>query len=274
MANIQHGTLTGYTAQACRCGQCTAAQNRYNARRRRLIAYGQWEFLIDAEPTRQHVQHLRAVGLGLKRISAFSGISDGAITRLIYGDHRRGYGPTKRVHQTTAAALQAVRADLDTLAGGARIDATGTRRRVQALVCLGWSLKAQAQRAGLDYQYYARIPGIDRVTVRNARAVRAVYDDLSMSTAPDGIYVARTRRMAARKGYVSPLAWDDDTIDDPAAAPDLGVRVHASVALLENFEELTELGYTSERAAERLGVTSGYLTELRRRARARERVAA
>jgi len=34
---------------------------------------------------------------------------------------------------------------------------------------------------------------------------------------------AATRRAAAR-GWAPPLAWDDDTIDDPNATPDLGAE--------------------------------------------------
>jgi hypothetical protein len=32
--------------------------------------------------------------------------------------------------------------------------------------------------------------------------------------------------MAERRGWSGPLAWDDDTIDDPNASPDTGERSH------------------------------------------------
>ncbi|WP_295694431.1 hypothetical protein, partial [Lapillicoccus sp.] len=58
----------------------------------------------------------------------------------------------------------------------------------------------------------------DRISARAWRQVRQVYDRLSMTPGPSP--TARAR--AAARGYAPPLAWDDDTIDDPRALPDLG----------------------------------------------------
>ena len=58
-----------------------------------------------------------------------------------------------------------------------------------------------------------------RITVKTARTVSAMYDRLSMQPAPESITAARTRLWASRKGFAPPLAWDDETIDDPMAEP-------------------------------------------------------
>lgn len=217
MVTIEHGTLTGYKIRGCRCPQCTEAQRRYNSRRDRLILYGRWEYMVDAEPVRQHVNHLRTAGLGWKRTAGLAGVSISTVSKLLYGSGTRGMGPTQRVRPSTATAILAVRADLDALADKACIDAAGTRRRLQALACLGWSLGEQGRRLGWTHQNYSALQTRTQVIARTARLVRALYDELSMTPAPAGPGVERARRAAARKGYLPPLAWDDDLIDLPDA---------------------------------------------------------
>lgn len=58
-----------------------------------------------------------------------------------------------------------------------------------------------------------------RVTRGTERAVRALYDRLAMTPAPPGSSASQTRRWAQLRGWVGPLSWDDETIDDPTARP-------------------------------------------------------
>jgi hypothetical protein len=46
-----------------------------------------------------------------------------------------------------------------------------------------------------------------------------------MTPPPPSGAVARTRARAAAKGWHGPLAWDDDSIDDPESRPQLGRNV-------------------------------------------------
>lgn len=53
-----------------------------------------------------------------------------------------------------------------------------------------------------------------------AEKIIAIYDELSMVDPPRDDYRAPRGIQSARKsGYVSPLAWDDEAIDDPYALP-------------------------------------------------------
>jgi transcriptional regulator with XRE-family HTH domain len=242
-------------------------KQQYNLRRSRLIAYGTWQTLVDAEPVRQHIQQLQNAGLGWQRVAALAGVSTGAVSRILYGQPAAGWAPSKRIQPETATALLAVHADLDALADSARIDATGARRRIHALMCLGWTQVEQAERIGWTPKNYTRLHHSTLVRAVTARAIRAMYDDLSMTVAPDSPGATYARGLAKRRGYAPPLAWDDDTIDDPNAKPDLGEKVPSVDALLENLGELAEQRCEPEEIAARLGVTTGYLVELRRRAR-------
>lgn len=103
------------------------------------------------------------------------------------------------------------------------IDSTGSRRRVQALLALGWTYRDINQAAGWSTSHVggnaANVLKHSRVHLDTADRVRAAYDELSMRL-PTGQYVNRQRKLAASKGYLVPLMWDDGRIDDPAYRPD------------------------------------------------------
>lgn len=223
----QHGTYACYVLDCCRCLPCAQANAAYEQHRVRQQAYGRWNGLIDAQPVRDHVRALQAAGLGLKRIAAKTGVPHGTLWKLIYG--KPGYEPSKRVRPDTAArvlALQAV--TLDDLGARRPVDPTGTRRRLQALVALGWSQAKLAGRLGMQPTNFTRvILGPGDVAAATARATKALYDELWDQAPPenahrDRIAAARSRNRACELGWPSPLAWDDNTIDDPLAGPDLG----------------------------------------------------
>lgn len=75
----------------------------------------------------------------------------------------------------------------------------------------------------------------------------------------------RTRARAVRVGLVPPLAWDDETLDDPDAAPAPGPALDVSaLGLGEVFEDygwLIEAGENPERAARRCGRTLWAITK-------------
>lgn len=224
-ANHQHGTYACYTLDGCRCLPCAQAVREYEQNRVRQQAYGRWNGLVDAEPSRRHVRALMDAGMGLKRIVAVSGIPQGQLWKLMYGKKRPDGSqvPSKRVRPSTEARILAVRLDL---ADGARVDSIGAVRRLQALVALGWSQSKVANRLGiLPANFTPVIQGRrSTITVAHDKAVRALYDDLSMRLPPevewrDKIAAARARNYAKARGWLPPLAWDDDQLDDPECRP-------------------------------------------------------
>lgn len=223
-ARHEHGERNAYVLDGCRCLPCAAAASAYELERIRRHAYGRWDGLVDAGPAREHARALMAAGVGWKRIAAQAGVSTGAVSKLLYGDATRAtpQGPSKRIRPEAAARILAVRADL---ADGATVDGVGTARRLQALVCGGWSQHKLAARLGVQpSNFTAVVYGRGGVTVATARAVDALYEEL-WNTAPpaespgDRAAVTRARRLADWRGWAPALAWDEDTIDDPAATP-------------------------------------------------------
>jgi DNA-binding transcriptional regulator YdaS (Cro superfamily) len=102
--------------------------------------------------------------------------------------------------------------------GRGLLEATGTRRRLQALVALGWSQNQLAATLGASPSVVSQLvlgATYRHVEYATAANVAALYDELSMTPGP----CARARDRAARLGYVPPLAWAEGTIDDPRATP-------------------------------------------------------
>lgn len=222
------GTLLAYKIDKCRCGACTAANRRYGARRSRLLAYGQWAPLVDAGPARDHIAMVGAAGLGQNRLAEVAEVSLPTVWRI-------AAGRTRRVRPQTATAILAVRADLDTLDDRALTDAAGTRRRLEALAVLGWSLGEQSARTGRPRNAFSRILTAPMVQARTARDVRALYSQLWDTPPPPGAPGSeRARRYAARSGWLPPVAWDDDLIDLPDT--DLQQELARRAALMDDDE--------------------------------------
>lgn len=261
-----HRNLTCVKDYRCQRPECLARNRDYMNRRYRLMAYGRWQPYTDAEPVRRHVRMLMSYGIGLPRIEKLSGTSSGTMAKLMYAQHTRGRGPSKRVRAHTAARLLAVKPVFDNIAPRSLVDGTGTRRRLQALVAIGWPQMTLARLAGVDKltvndQVLERVPTAYGAT---ARAVRDLYDQL-WNVDPETRGVTRrwsehARALAARRRWAPPAAWDDDTIDSPAATPDLGEHVGRYVSIAEDAHWLIdEHGYTRQQVAMRLGVTKRHL---------------
>ena len=107
-----------------------------------------------------------------------------------------------------------------------RVDSLGARRRLRALVALGWTRKGIAEHIPtMDPAYLARLVHSDKpITAWTALRIEQVYQKLSEAHPEDhgvpGPEARRSRAEAVARQWASPVAWDDDTIDDPAAIPD------------------------------------------------------
>jgi hypothetical protein len=228
--------------------------------------------------------------MSLLQISEATGISTCHIQRI-------SSGAVRTVLQSTAWAIS--RAKPEPMRSASFRDSTGTRRRVQALACLGYSYAAQAdlvetvtgRRVTNDaVSHWMTNP---MVTHAVAEDVARVYEKYAMVPRDLDNTVARRSR---KKGWAPPLAWDDDTIDDPKAKPDFGnvqgleLPDEAAIAMamsgqrhkigrpLNNaekriaIERAFELGLSDSRTAELIGIRRGSVcaTRVRMRWRAEE----
>ncbi|MFP8944742.1 hypothetical protein ACLIYM_25365 [Streptomyces fenghuangensis] len=223
MAERPHG-YARYKLDGCRCYTCGWARARYEENRQRAIAYGTWQPHVPAAPVREHITQLQQCGMGLRAIAAAAGVDRKRLQAILSGRPERGTGPQEKVRPALATAVLAVEPTLDTLGGSTVIGATGTRRRLQALIARGFPQAVLAARLGMTPGNFNSTLGRDRTIARTARAVRALYDELSLAD-PDGhgaspAGITRARRYAAEHCWAPVGAWDEETIDDPAAFPD------------------------------------------------------
>lgn len=154
------------------------------------------------------------------------------------------------------------------------VPAIGFNRRVHSLMAIGWTQKEIAAELGIAQGNLA-LKLRTNETVRRAThvAMVEVYERLCM-TRRDGMAARRTAAIAARRGWVPPLGWDD--IDDPAESPagwqyEATPRAAALTDLVESGYHLSEavrqLGISAsslERWCERNGLRAEYMVLLRR----------
>lgn len=225
-------TRTCYVAHKCRCDGCTEGSRASEEKRRRQHLYGTFDNgLVDAAPVRAHIETLQASGLGWKRIAELSGVGYTAISQLIYGrkgsntDPRKGE-VLKRVSREKAEKILALQPSIEFLREGALVPALGTHRRIQALVCNGWSLNAISTRLGNDTSNLTTLLRRDHVRKATHQAVEALFAELWNVQAPTSTWhekasATRAIRYAKARRWLPPLAWDDpDTDREPPTVED------------------------------------------------------
>lgn len=102
-------------------------------------------------------------------------------------------------------------------------DATGASRIAQGLAVYGYTVDQIAAAAGVSDRLVAHLQaGKSTIRTSKDRALRAAADKLFAAPPPVGWSASRARSAARRNGWAPLAAWDDDTIDDPTAQPNLG----------------------------------------------------
>lgn len=229
----RHGTRVAYVWDKCRCQPCTEASRVSQAERRRLQAMAVWNpdsyDLVDGDLVRAHLRQLMAAGMGWKRVAAAAGVGASTVYPILYGkwihqpEHPQHRPPRKQVTKAVADKLLAVTLDL---ADGRQIDATGTRRRLQALAAIGLPQAQLARLIGWSPGNFSDlIHGRQQYTVKaNADLVARIYDQHwqgppQATTPRETASIERARRVASSHGWAPPMSWDDDSIDDRRARP-------------------------------------------------------
>ena len=207
----------------CDCNPCRTTRLRVKKRNtvnRQLGRPG----LIDATLARRKLEQLQRT-MSWEQIAAATGCDDCNLRQIVDGSRTQ-------IRRGTLARILSVQPESP--APGKYLDATGTRRRIQALRAIGWSARALADASGAGETSIERIC-LGQPTVRSTVAVRiaVAYSKLHRSPAAPGRSATRARNYAISNGWAPPGAWDEDTIDDPNAQPECGRPL--------NFHERAEL---------------------------------
>lgn len=173
---------------------------------------------VDANPTRATLQRFVDANVPYRAISRACGLSDTAVGNIVDGRNTH-------VQRATAARIDALTLTAIYDQAHGTVPSIGAQRRVQALMALGWP-KQELEAAGIPSTQLVTRPR-SQVSVEGWRQVKDVYDELSMTRGPSEL----TRSRAIARGYPPPLAWDDDTLDDPHATPHQGTGTGTGTVL-------------------------------------------
>ena len=266
------GARACYGTHSCRCRACTDAATRWQRHYNHARAHGA-RLTVDATPIAQHVARLLAVGMTQDDIAEAAGVTRGTVRNI-----RRGR--VQRVSHVTAGRLLAVKPR--SAGGHAEVSARGTARRLQSLACMGWDCETLAPIVGYSATFLRHLRAEMRPTVHAATRdhVHAVWDRLAL-VPHVGATAGRARMFAARHGWAPPLAWDDDTIDNPDARPHParddtprhGLSGRRARFDLDDLAFLADAGLTVAQAADRLGVTKSTIEHRCERADRRDLLA-
>lgn len=210
-----HGTRNNYLKHACRCTPCTNDATRERDKIRRQTAYGRYQSpYVQAQPAREHINNLRAQGMGAEAIAKKANLPPNTIRRIIWGAPRINTPPSQKIKRETAGRILATQHELTP---NHLIPALGTQRRIQALQWLGYNPALIADLTGLGHHSVYRILSNRYVQVSTADTLKDLFKRLQLIPNPEKSYGATVARNTARRnGWLPPLLWDEELIDLPA----------------------------------------------------------
>lgn len=204
-----------------------------------------------SEEARLHGLKLMKAGMTPSGISARSGVSTTQVRRLLRGD-------LPSMWRINCEAVLGITEDeaAGPLEFDGMVDTTGAMRRLRALAVQGFSVTFLAKEGGVTRRVIGdiRSGGNPRMLMSTLRSVTSLHDKFWDVDAADTWIslnaTVRTRGYAAKRKWWPTEAWAD--IDDPDCKPSL--KTPRYVILAENYKELSGMGYTLHKAAERLDV--------------------
>lgn len=155
------------------------------------------------------LDRMRARGLTVPQIAELAGLNAdslyGAITE-------RKAGHTRRLQSQIRLALVNAERTSRTVRPS-WVSPLGASRRLQALAVMGWSGPMLAERTGVPLKTLdnLRVGKGTRVARVHVEAVERVYEELW--NVDGGNLIAKG--VARKRGWLPPMAWDDDAIDEP-----------------------------------------------------------
>lgn len=253
----EHGTLSCGKYRKCPRPECREAARAYRRLTYRKQGYGTWKPLVDAEPARKHLLALNAAGFSYKVIAEHLGRYTAAVTGIVY-ELSPNKQRKRRIRPEFEAAILALTPESMT---PGMLPAAGSVRRVRALNAIGWPTRVIADHMGTVPARIRSVTGQQLVTRATAQGIADCYRELHrLNPLEHGIApgtVLKLTRMAARKGWLDPLWWEDmGDIDDPdfdpaAVEQELNRNDEAAVRRAE-IEHLMAFGLDHEAIAGRM----------------------
>lgn len=189
-----------------RCGRAVDSK-----RRKYGLCRTHWESAalpsrrVDAGPTRAHVEALLALRWSFAAIASRTGLGRTTIRET------RTVAKVRRSTEDAILALPLVRYP----GKNVLVDATGTRRRIEALAYLGHPLVSYELKVGRCRGRVGKAVATGWASAYIADGVARVYRELENTIGPSDL----SRKRAQKRGFAGPAAWDGRDMDDPKAQP-------------------------------------------------------
>lgn len=253
------GTITAFIS-GCRCAPCELGWYRYQEAYAIDVAHN-GPRTVPVGPMLLRLVELRTAGFSLDTIARAAGVKEPVLSRMVRGMHAR-------VGRSTAAAVCAVTYS-EVLAAApdpALVPSLGARRRLHSLMALGWPVWQQAGHCKTTANTLESVSRYSRVRASTHRLTVQIYDRLAMQPGPS----ATTCQRALAAGYVPPLMWDDEDIDDPDGAPVIVTAPppETDPYIVDEVERLTAAKLSASEIAIRLPITARTVERIRSRVRA------
>ena len=165
--------------------------------------------MVSTDVARERIEWLIGQGFNCTSISVAAGLDRGTILNIRSGKNRL-------VKRVTEKKILAVRPEMIYARPERRgyVPAVGAVRRIQALMTMGWRYQELNARLGFPADKVKENAGwIGR---HKHEAIVKLYDELWNTPGPAA---KGSITKLLNRGWHKPMAWDDDTIDDPAAEP-------------------------------------------------------
>lgn len=224
-AKHQHGTYACYTGDGCRCDQCSPVAVAYTAWNNRMSVYRaanpgdeRYQRYVDASSTRQHIEKLRAAGLGSKEIARRARVAKSVTAAILWETPARGRAQRTRVRPDVRDRILAVPIpQAEDMLDSHHVPALPSANRVKALHHLGYSQAMFAALADVDAQRVRRVvnfpegdtsAGTHRVIAETFNRLRAIENEPVEHHSK--IAAARARNLARREGWPTPIQLGRD----------------------------------------------------------------
>jgi hypothetical protein len=163
--------------------------------------------LTDSATVHEHIGRLRVLQWSDIGIAHMAGVAHSTVPHVL---------ASTQVQRATERAFLSVPL-VPYTSRKVTIPVVGLVRRRDALACLGWPLVVLAPMAGTTAQAVCNAQRRGQVSVPLHNRFAAVYDGIQNVKGPSETVALQARN----KGLYPPIVWDEDTIDDPAAQPNL-----------------------------------------------------
>lgn len=165
---------------------------------------------LPTHKVKAHIEYLISLGFNCAAIAAAAGVDRGTVLDARSGRNRMITSKLeKKIMAVTPDAIYA-RPDRR-----GYVPAAGAVRRLQALATMGWRYSDLTPMLGFSAHDLGKRMN-NSISRQRYDAIVRLYDELWDKCGP-GSQCGINQALA--RGWQRPMAWDDDTIDDPNAEP-------------------------------------------------------